>query len=380
MVVSFKDALKIFGVAIICACAVFVCTFMLNFFIDVQSIKHLITDEAVRALYDAQVMTAKFTSAICGGVLGVVAIFTLMFYIKLFVDSHARELGVLKAMGYRAAELSLRFAVFGLSVFLGACVGYVGGIIIMPTVYGQMLIEGLPEVSIRFHWELLIGLVFAPTVLFSVLSCLYAGIALRRPATELLKGKSKQNKGKVAAAHKEKRSFLVEMCLSTLRANKGLAFFTAFASFCFAAMVQMAFSMKKLNTETMGYIILLIGLVLAITTLFMALTALINGNAKNLALMKVMGYSVRERAVSVLAIYSVFVLIGFAVGTVYQFGLLKIMVSLVYRDVAFMPEYHFDVATFFVTLAACIIGCVAVTAYYVFKIDRISVKSIMQES
>lgn len=99
MVVSLKDGLKLFGITVVAFCAVFVCSFFLNFYFDALTIKDSITEE-VRALYDAQLATSKFTCAISGGCLTLIALVMLVFYIKLYVDTHLKQLGVLKAMGY----------------------------------------------------------------------------------------------------------------------------------------------------------------------------------------------------------------------------------------------------------------------------------------
>ena len=39
MMVSFKDGLKFIGISIVCFCAVFVCTFFLNYYIDILPLK-----------------------------------------------------------------------------------------------------------------------------------------------------------------------------------------------------------------------------------------------------------------------------------------------------------------------------------------------------
>ena len=48
-------------------------------------------------------------------------------------------------------------------------------------------------------------------------------------------------------------------------------------------------------------------------------------------------------------------LIGFALGTVYQFVLLKIMVGIVYKNINSVPDYNFEVSAFFITLAIFIV-------------------------
>lgn len=380
MVVSLKDGIKIIGLTIVVFCAVFVCTFFLNFYLDAAELDGTFTDPVVAALYDAQMATAKFTCAISGGFLCLIAVIMLVFYIKLYVDGHQTQLGIIKAMGYSDGKIALRFAVFGISVLVGTALGFGGGFAIMPAIYRNMTIDGLPEIAITFHIELLFVLIIAPTIVFSALSCGYAYLALRRPVSEMLRGKD-EKRIKISKVKEEKeRSFLTEMCLKTLGGKKSLAFFVAFACFCFSAMVQMSVSMLDLSSGFMGAIILSIGVVLAVTTLLMAITSLVNGNVKNIAIMKAFGYSMKECSLTVLGGYRIFALIGFAVGTVYQFVLLKLMVNVVYKDVAAMPEYNFNVPVFFITLAVFIVFYEAVMLFYTFKMKKISVKAVMTET
>lgn len=384
MVVSLKDSLKLVGISIVCFCAVFVCTFFLNFYIDAQSIKDFVTPEQ-QSLYNAQMSTAQFTCGISGGFLAVIAVIMLVFYIKLYIDEHAQQLGILKAMGYSNGKIAMRFWVFGFSVFVGVALGFGAGFAMMRTVYNQMSINGLPEIVIHFNPVLLL-LVILPTVGFSFLACGYAYLALRRPVADMLRGKvgrkDKIRNRKKQKAEKEgkERSFLKDMCLKTLGGKKSLAFFVAFACFCFSAMVQMGFSMKDLSSMTMGGIILGIGIVLALTSLLMAVTSLVKNNIKNISIMKAFGYSITECALSVFGGYVPMALVGFAVGTAYQYGLLRLMVDVVFKGVAEVPEYNFDVPLFFVTLAAFIVLYFAFMAAYTFKLSRISVKEVMTEN
>ena len=142
MVVSIKDGFRLIGVAIVTFCAVFVCTFFLNFYLDAVKIKTTINDPDVMVLYNAQITTAKFTCAISGVFLALIAIVMLIFYIKLYIDGNAKQLGVFKALGYSDVKMALRFAVFGLSVFTGTAIGFGSGYAIMPVIYKNMTIEG----------------------------------------------------------------------------------------------------------------------------------------------------------------------------------------------------------------------------------------------
>ena len=170
------------------------------------------------------------------------------------------------------------------------------------------------------------------------------------------------------------------MFFKTLSDKKALAFFVAFACFCFSTMVQMGASMYDMSTALMGVIIFAIGVVLAVTTILMAATTLVNGNIKNISIMKAFGYSMKECALTVLGGYHIFAFIGFAVGSVYQYGLLTLMVNLIFKDVAGVPEYSFDVPIFFATLAAFIVFYEAVMLFFAYRIKTISVKEVMAET
>lgn len=381
MIVSFKDAFKLIGVIIVAFCAVFVCTFFLNFYLDAKSLERLIDNEQTRIMYDAQMATAQFTCAISGGFLALIAVVMIVFYIKLYVDKHSSDLGVLKAIGYSEVKIALRFCVFGLSVLLGTSLGFGCGFAIMPVIYKGLAIEGLPEIVITFHPALLFLLVFLPAVVFAAISVFYACLALRRPAYELMRGRERKIKLSKRTKPEKERSFLKETCLKTLFGNKPLAFFVAFACFCFSAMVQMAVSMESLipNGE-MSWIILAIGVVLAVTSMFMAITSLVNGNAKNIAMMKAFGYSMKESAITILGGYHLFAAIGFVLGTVYQYGLLTLMINVVFKDVGEVPEYTFNVPVLFITLVAFIVLYEALMLFYAFKINKVTVKTIMLES
>ena len=99
MLIGIKDTAKLIGVAIISCCAVLVCTMFLNFYLDVQSIESEITSELSMIFYNAQVSTAKVVCLVSGGCLFITSVVMLMFYIKHYIDTHKKELGILKALG-----------------------------------------------------------------------------------------------------------------------------------------------------------------------------------------------------------------------------------------------------------------------------------------
>ncbi len=145
-------------------------------------------------------------------------------------------------------------------------------------------------------------------------------------------------------------------------------------------MTQMSFSMKELSSGMMGAMIMGIGLILAVTTLFLAVTTLVRGNAKTITMMRTFGYSQRECCNALLGVYRPAVYMGFAVGTVYQYGLLRLMVDIVFRDMEGMPAYHFHVPRMLVSLVCFLVLYEVMMYVYSEKMRRISIKEIMMEA
>lgn len=382
MVVGIKDAAKLIGIVIISFCAVLVCTMFMNYHADIIGIEKEITSEQVMIFYRAQLSTAKVVSGVSGGCLCLTSVIMLLFYIKHYIDTHKKELGILKALGHSNFKIAKHFWVFGTSVLLGTALGFAGAFLLMPSFYRVQSEDNiLPEISVHFHPALLVYLVIVPTAVFSVLAICYAWFKLKMPVMSLLKN-SMSDFSKTKKYKNDKSSdrlFLDDLKKNTLKDKKVLVFFIIFASFCFSAMTQMAFSMKDLASVMMGVMIMLIGIVLACTTLFLAVTTVINGNTKTIAMMRVFGYSQGECCRAILGGYRPVSYIGFAIGTVYQYALLRIMVDIVFKDIEGVPVYEFDFPVMLISLAAFIAVYEIVMYTYSERIKKISVKEIMIE-
>lgn len=382
MIISPKDTVKLFGISVMTLCAVFVCALFLNFNIDIKLVKDLITSSEVMAFYDAQTAIGKVISAISGGCLALTSIIMLFFYIKQYIDTHHKELGILKALGYSRIRIAKSFWVFGLSVFVGAALGFCSSYLLMPIFYRVMNEDKiLPETPLHFNPILAVYLVVLPTLVFTVLSMVYAFYRLKRPALELLRGKQETTKKRIKKAKKEKTetSFLQELKRSNVKSRPVLAFFIAFAAFCYSDMIQMTFVMKDIASVLFAAIILIIGIVLAFVILLLSVTTVVNANSKNISIMKVFGYSFRECSNAVLRGYRPLAWIGFAVGTVYQYVLIKMMLGIFASTTAEIPEFEFNIAGFFITLVSFLIIYEVTMYVYSIRIRNISVKEIMLE-
>lgn len=379
MIVGIKNVLKLVGIVIISACAVFVCTLFLNYNIDLAKIEELISGDEMRAMYDAMVMTGTVVIAVSGGCLLITAAVMLVFYVKHYIDAHRKELGILKALGYSNFKIALGFWAFGLSVLLGTAVGFSAAHLFMPEFYETQNKDGLlPAFDAGFHIELLLFFVILPTVVFAALSVLYALIKLKTPVMDLLKGKVVYNTKGVRT--EKDLPFLKEMRGVTVRSRKSLVFFIGFAAFCYSAMVQMSLGMDGLASEMMSGMILGIGLVLAFVTMFIAVSSVVSSNAKSTAILRVFGYSGRECSAAVLGGYRPAALIGFAVGTGYQYLLLKIAVEVIFKDVENVPEFDFDVPALIIAAVSFVIVYETVMFFCSRKIGRTPVKEIMLDS
>ena len=370
----------------------------------------------------------------------------MIFYIKHYIDTHRKDLGILKALGYSNLRVAENFWVFGISVLMGTALGFGGAFLIMPRFYAlQNKDKILPEIALHFHPVIFLYFVLLPAAGFSVLAIGYAWFQLRRSVLSLLKdnfriqektkkaqktqsgqhrlqsqkgqqeqsrlrrqeeqneqyrfqsqeGQNEQSRlqrqeeqdgqttqkepQRYSAEPSGENSFLQDLKRNTLRSRKTLVFFILFASFCFSAMTQMSFSMKDLASEMMGVMMMVIGLVLAFTTLFLAITTVINGNRKTIAMMRVFGYSQEECCRAILGGYRPVSYIGFAIGTGYQYALLRLMVDIVFRDVEGIPAYQFDFPVMLISLAVFVIVYEILMHVYSGKIKKISVKEIMTE-
>lgn len=378
MIISYKDLFKMIGIFVVSFCAVFVCDLFLNYYIDLTKAEALITTEYSRIFYDAQCSTAKVVSAVSGGCLLLTAVVLLCFYVGHYIDTHKKQLGILKALGYSRFSIATEFGVFGLPVFAGTALGFVCAHLLMPKFYEVQNKEGyLPDLDITFNLSLCMALVVLPTLFFGLLAMLYSYNRLKISPLALMR-ESMEFKA-VKAKKETDMPFLAEFKKSNIRQKKSLVFFITFASFCFSAMMQMSCSMDELASRMMSVMMMAIGIVLACVTLFIATTSVVKANAKSVIMMKVFGYDVGECAGAVFGGYRPWAYSGFALGTVYQFALLKVMVTIVFADMEGVPEYKFDWLVMFITLAAFTLLYETIMILYTKKMEKLSVKEIMLE-
>lgn len=382
MVIGIKDALKFIGISVISCCAVLVCTMFFNFYLDIAAIENEIVSEEIMLFYNAQVSTSKVVCFVSGGCLLVTSVIMLVFYIRYYIDAHKKELGILKTLGYSDWRIAGNFYVFSVSILIGTAAGFAMAFVIMPFFYRlQNEDKILPEFTIGFHPSIFIYFVVIPTALFALLSVVYAYIKLKMPVISLLKDNvyAQSNPKKTKAEKNTDRPFIDDLKRNTLKTKKTLVFFSIFSAFCFSAMMQMSYSMIDLSSEMMAAMIMIIGIILSCVTLFLAVTTVVNGNTKTIAMMRVFGYSQKECCNALLGGYRPLAYIGFAAGTVYQYALLRVMVDVVFKNIENVPLYEFNFKAMLVTLICFAVIYELVMYFYSERIKKISVKEIMLE-
>ena len=184
-----------------------------------------------------------------------------------------------------------------------------------------------------------------------VLAIGYARRQLQTPALRLLKKSPTPIKVKrKKSAPKKEKSFLKELSSSLIWGRKSILFFVVFGSMCFAAMVQLSFGLRDYTDDIIQTMMIMIGLILSFSILFLSLGIVVSESRETLALMKAFGYTDRECQSHILAPYRFWAYLGFALGTVYQYGIMEILIGVIKDTVPEKIEHHFDGNVCFWTL------------------------------
>lgn len=77
--------------------------------------------------------------------------------------------------------------------------------------------------------------------------------------------------------------------------------------------------------------------------------------------------------------FRLFAYIGFGIGTAYQYGLLRLMVDLVFKNVDPPLAYSFDVGAFFVSLACFVVVYEVAVLYFNYRIGKENVRKFVSE-
>ena len=380
MIVQLKDLRKAIAVVIVSYCAVFITTLFSNLYLDLKGLDITGFNIIQKKFYDAQLIVSKFVVIITGTVLSISAAVMLMFYIKQFIDDSKHKIGILKAQGYSNNFIASKFFVFGFLVFLGSLLGYGCSHLFMPKFYESRNTDNiLSELTINFHPQLLLIMVILPSLLFLVISIVYVLFNLNVPTINLLKQINSTNKKIRERRFKQYKNFFKELRATVLFSNKTLLFFVIFAALSFSSMIQMAFGMRDFVDGTIRIMMMVIGVILSLSILLISLEVIANSNIKNISILNIMGYSKNECSSIILSGYRVVAYIGFAIGTVYQYFLIKTLLTVLSKKLDSETTYSFDLISVIGSFIAFVLIYEIFILYYSNRIKDINVKKVMMD-
>ena len=380
MIVQLKDLRKAIAVVIVSYCAVFITTLFSNLYLDLKGLDITGFNIIQKKFYDAQLIVSKFVVIITGTVLSISAAVMLMFYIKQFIDDSKHKIGILKAQGYSNNFIASKFFVFGFLVFLGSLLGYGCSHLFMPKFYESRNTDNiLSELTINFHPQLLLIMVILPSLLFLVISIVYVLFNLNVPTINLLKKINSTNKKIRKRRFRQYKNFFKELRATVLFSNKTLLFFVIFAALSFSSMIQMAFGMRDFVDGTIRIMMMVIGVILSLSILLISLEVIANSNIKNISILNIMGYSKNECSSIILSGYRVVAYIGFAIGTVYQYFLIKTLLTVLSKKLDSETTYSFDLISVIGSFIAFVLIYEIFILYYSNRIKDINVKKVMMD-
>ena len=363
----------------------FVCTVFGNYFIDLSLVEVPHIPEII-SLYESQLMMIKIICLLTSGCLGTVSLIVVLFTINRFINENISAMGILKAIGYSNVKISMKFLQIGLYVFVGAILGYAGGMMTAPYVYDVLSKDMyiLPQLS--FHM-LPVLLIIITAFLFSFISFAFANIKLKKPVLNMLKKVNSYHinvRKTRKVKYKDKVSYLKEFKKMILSHHKILLFFVGFSGFGFSAQIQLSLTlmgssmMDSSMTGIVTGICMPMGILLGSVTLLIAGEFIINSNKQNISIMKAFGYTDKECSSSLLDLYRLPACIGFMIGTLYQYGLIKLLISLFAEN--YVIDIPFNVLAFGITFVAFIIGYECIMYGYKRKLSKVSLKQNMEEN
>jgi ABC transporter permease protein len=378
MIVEVKDLKKAIAVVIISFCAVFVTTLFFNFYLDLKDLDINTLNLIQKKFYDTQLIVSKFVIIVTGVILSISSAIMLLFYIKQHIDQSKHKIGILKALGYSNMFISKNFSVFSLLIFLGTFLGFGSSYLLMPKFYESRNKDNiLINLTIDFHLQPLIYLVLLPTLLFLILSMMYVLLKLNVPTTVLLKQLELKNKIIKKRKLKIQEKFIKELESTILYSNKTLIFFIIFAAMSFSSMIQMSLGMRDFVDTIIRMIMTVIGVILSLSILLITLEVIVSNNKKNISILNIMGYSVSECSQIVLFKYRIVALIGFIIGTVYQYVLIKVLLIKLSKELDSQVVYNFDYLSLLISSVLFILIYELFIRYYYKKIRMIDAKKII---
>lgn len=371
--IRLKNVLKGFGGAIVIFCATFIVYLFQSFRLDLEKLDLALLDEVQLAFYDAQIIQSNMMLAISCGILGLFAVVTLFFSISKFIKENHANMGILKAMGYERKRIAIEFSKFSMNAFIGCLFAILLGAIFQPIFYKEMSKDLiLPNISVAFHPILSLFLIVIPTLIFAFASYFIAYCKLARKPLEMIKG----GKSSRFRQTKEKCTYLKTIKYAMMKSHISLIVFVGFSALCFGATIQMSFSLGQLNVSPFFFWMMFgIGLILGISILYLAFGFTYSENKEYVSFMKAYGYYDEEIIKTLYVDYIYVTMIGFGIGTLYQYGLMHFIIELFSETVTL--EYNFSMPGLGYTLLIFVPIYLIINFYFFNKLKKLSIREAL---
>lgn len=372
--VTVKTTLKSYGVMIIAFCSMFLETLFLSYKLDLKSLDTSNFTKLQLDVYDAQLSMCNMMNMISLLILGLFSFVLLFFSVERYIEENKSNMGVLKALGYNDHKLSLSLMTYSIPVFVGTCAGYLGALAFSKLFYNAMNADHIyPDVNFSFNITLCICVLFGLPVLTLCFSYLIGRIKFKVNALDMI-NQAKRNKR--VRITKDKRSFLIDTKYTMLKNNIALIIFVGFATLCFSATVQMAFTMYfEVDMSMLFFLMMLfIGLILGVTIMILAFKFVFLSNKNHISILKAFGYDEKQCYFAFYGGYYIVSAISFILGTLYQVLILSIMFKAF--EGAYEIKYEFSFLSLAYSFVSFAITYGIINLYYYFKINKLTLDNL----
>ena len=377
-IIQLKQLKQLSVVAVICACASFVATLFLNFWLDLRLLDFDQLSLLGQAYYRVQEKISQVVAGVSGLVLVVTALAMVLFYIHQFIEDQQTDLGILKAVGYARGQLARQFWIFGLYGLLGTLLGGLTAYTFLPHFYTTRNSAGLlTGLSLHLHWGLVLTMVLLTSLLLTAMAVGYAYHVLARPSLVLLKGRQTLRPPRKKGQQGGRENFLSDLRASLFWRHKFLIFLVGFAAFCFAAMLQLALGLQDMMDVALQVMMIGIGLILSLSIFYLALLTLLSRHKDSVAILKAMGYSQRDCLSVTLHPYYGVVMLGFLLGSAYQFGIMRLILWLVVGQGSQMVDSGFNWVNFVLAGFLLVIVYIGFNVYFSRRLAQVPIKAIL---
>ena len=142
-------------------------------------------------------------------------------------------------------------------------------------------------------------------------------------------------------------------------------------------MLQLALSLQDMMDVALQVMMIGIGLILSLSIFYLALLTLLSRHKDSVAILKAMGYSQRDCLSVTLHPYYGVVMLGFLLGSAYQFGIIRLILWLVVGQGSQMGHSGFNWVNFVLAGFLLVIVYTGFNVYFSRRLAQVPIKAIL---